>query len=156
MGLRLVDIGWVAGIIEGEGSFYINRFKYKNGFKNPSITIRVGMTDKDVIDKLEKLTGMGNTVFREIPSHKTMYYWEVGQQKDAAALMMTLYPLMSERRQGKIRECLTAWRSFQYRHLRPCPQGHDTNEFVYYNGERNCKICKKESAARVRWNKKYF
>jgi len=111
VGLRLVDIGWLAGIIEGEGCFYISR-----QYTNPSFRIQVNMTDKDVIEKLQRITNLGNLYVDNHKGKKTSYIWIVSRAPDVVALMMTLYPLMGERRQKKIRECLIEWRSFPYRH----------------------------------------
>lgn len=45
------ELGWVAGLIEGEGSFTIKKTRRKNGFScQPQL--RVSITDEDVIRRL--------------------------------------------------------------------------------------------------------
>jgi hypothetical protein len=48
-----IDQAWLAGIVEGEGTF--SRPNSRWGL------VRVVMTDKDVIDRLATMTGIGNT-----------------------------------------------------------------------------------------------
>lgn len=153
--MRLVDIGFVAGIIDGEGCFTINKY-----FKNPQIGIQVQMTDKDTIFKLRDLTGLGTIVEidRKTANWKTVWRWNVSKQKDSSSLMMTIYPLMSERRKIKIKECLTEWKSFQYRQYRNCPRGHswklkkETSDGKFYCSECN-RINSRKSHENRQWDK---
>jgi hypothetical protein len=102
------------------------------------------MTDKDVIDHLENLTRMGSRYSYKRGNNKEMFCWRVTVQVDAASLMMTLYPLMHNRRRTKIRECLELWRSRPYPHQLPCPRNHDMKKFYTTNqGQRACRDCEK-------------
>jgi hypothetical protein len=103
------------------------------------------MTDEDTIRRAQRL--MGGTIRRApgqkegwLPQYKTSVYGH-----PAAAWMMTLYPLMSARRQEKIAECLGRWklarRNSEKTH---CPQGHPysgENLRIGSNGGRTCRIC---------------
>ncbi len=98
------DIAWLAGLLEGEGCFRI-----RDGRTTPLILL--GMTDSDVVDRAAALLGSHDLHVYESPvGHKTQFRLRVGGRK-AAAWMMTIYPLMGERRQAKIRETLATWRS---------------------------------------------
>jgi len=44
-------------------------------------------------------------------SNLEYWTWEIAKQKHVAALLMTIYPIMSERRQNKISELLTHWKA---------------------------------------------
>lgn len=107
------QINWIAGLLEGEGTFNFSTAK------RPSIRIALSMTDKDVIEKFANIVGFG--VIYKIDasrygvSKKSQYRWECAGNR-AAGLMMTVYSLLGERRQARIRELLDYWKSTQSRH----------------------------------------
>jgi len=92
--------------MEGEGSFYVN-----NNPTKKKIIARLRMTDRDVVWKAYEISRIGsfNGPY-DNAGKKKVYIWQVAYQKEAAGLMMTLYPLMSERRQETIRYMLNLWR----------------------------------------------
>ena len=110
--MNLKDIYWIAGILEGEGSF---------GKNNTTVYITLGMTDKDVVDKFHTLVKFGsrNEFRHNEPNRKVLYRW-TGAGRDAAALMMTIYTLMGTRRQARILEHPTFWKSKKLRKVRRC------------------------------------
>ena len=70
------------------------------------------MTDREPVQKVA--TFFGNSVGLvkpKQPQHQPQYITRVFGRK-AAQWMMTLYPLLCPRRQKKIREILTLWRTF--------------------------------------------
>jgi hypothetical protein len=97
------NIEWVAGLLEGEGSFYSVK---------PKQTVRIAcsMTDLDVLEKLQSLTGCGS-IFKltKRQSHwKDAWNWTItGRQ--AVELMRELLPYMGARRSERIRELLAYW-----------------------------------------------
>lgn len=62
---REVDLAYVAGLIDGEGTFCISKSSYKRVSKNPAYTpyIRVGMTSKMAIELIRDITGMGTITY---------------------------------------------------------------------------------------------
>lgn len=107
------DIYWVAGLIEGEGCFYLRkrtvegkRTQYRHK-RYPLIT--VGMTDRDVIDKLASFWDVTVRTTYRYGNEKTYYTTVIGGKK-AIGWMMTLYPLMGKRRREKIREVIKGWK----------------------------------------------
>jgi hypothetical protein len=111
---RTRDIHWVAGLIEGDGCFFIRRGKYNSGTTTkyreyPGIDVTG--TDEDVIRRAHDVLGGTFTTWnRKTAAGKTVYCVRV-RGRLALAWMMTLYPLMGNRRRGKIMEILTKWRS---------------------------------------------
>jgi DNA-binding Lrp family transcriptional regulator len=102
------ELGWVAGILEGEGCFFVTtRRTAKYG---PYVYARVtGMTDRDVLERLRKVTGVGvleRVRARKDPRHKPIWQWIVSRNQEAIELMVAVYPHMGTRRQAKIREVL--------------------------------------------------
>ena len=112
-----VEIAWLAGLLEGEGSFS----KAKG-----SVTVQLGMTDEDTVRRAAKLVGDpfvgSHQIHRWGKNQKINYRWTLCGDK-AAAWMMTIYPLMSSRRQARIRELLSVWKATRpYRKLvTACP-----------------------------------
>jgi hypothetical protein len=111
------QIYWLAGILEGEGCFYLAKLssKYKNmkGF-----CIKLAMTDKDVVERSAKIIGNNTIVYRRhngLRSTKDVYIIRVTNTKVAISWMMTLYPLMGIRRKIKIKELIDEWKNYSSR-----------------------------------------
>ena len=102
------DIAWVAGMLEGEGCFFVS-----NNRCLASATIAVMSTDYDIILRLRSVTGTTNfvqTIRRNTKYWKTCYKLLISGNK-AIQWMMTIYPLMGIRRQEKIAYLLGRWKS---------------------------------------------
>jgi hypothetical protein len=99
------DFYWLAGILEGEGSFYIikdgkpyGRYKYSG--------ITMNSIDKETIERVHKLVG-GKYYYHEytMANQQPSWLWRL-RGIQARLLMLKLRPLMSPRRQGQINEVL--------------------------------------------------
>lgn len=88
--------GWICGILEGEGWFCKGE-------------VGVEMTDKDSLDRLCALLGVGQVKERNRTDrkdhHKQVYVWKI-YGKNARLLMLDVFPYMSARRQQKIQELI--------------------------------------------------
>ena len=107
------DIAWLAGFLEGEGTFDMHVWAKKPHQRYPKI--RAASTDKDVLVRMCQLTGRSIWgPYMQKLSQKP--YWATAVTgKDVVGWMMTLYPFMGERRRGKIHEILTEWKSTPWR-----------------------------------------
>lgn len=131
------EIGWVAGIVEGEGNIAITNDK------TPVVAIK--MCDKDVIEKLAKLFKMDRivTIAPRDKNHR-MQYQILLSGKKAAGWLYTIYSLMGHRRKAKIIEVMSKW-ILTRNMLNPlhfnC--GHPrTSANIYYNKRSTfCIIC---------------
>lgn len=95
------DLVWLAGLLEGEGSFDLHRAKYPR--------IRVGMTDRDVVGRAATLMGVSvRATLRPAPWSAT-FHAEVSGAR-AAELLDDLLPLMGARRSAKIATILGHYR----------------------------------------------
>lgn len=116
-----LDIAWMAGLLEGEGCFYLMKaqpitrrrpFAQDRSIMTcplPKISLR--MTDRDVVERACRLIGVGVvTVSGQTSSRKTVYHCGV-TGAHAAGWMMTLYPWLGARRRDRIRRALAAWRT---------------------------------------------
>jgi len=102
--IKPVDLGWLAGIIEGEGSIVL-----REGPKNSHwAVIRVAMTDLDIVMRLRKVTGRGKLTYIQPtqPHHKPQYQWALGARADVTAILRLIYPLMGHRRKERITAAL--------------------------------------------------
>jgi hypothetical protein len=93
------EYGWVAGIIEGEGTLFA-RIHHK---KNTIAGIKVVSTDKDTVERLQLYTGVGTvSVAREATDKwKKLYRWESTRGKVTVDLLIGLLPMLGERRRAK-------------------------------------------------------
>lgn len=169
---RLRELYWLAGILEGEGTFLHGRVREKYLRMN----VRVAMCDEDVVRRCWTVAGVGRVggpytyahgstrtwtqqPYDRHPSRwKPTWSWTVDRHADAAALMMTVLPLMGTRRAARIRECLGAWQANPYSHsahrakFTHCPQGHPYDEAntYLYRGHRSCRACHRIRAREAR------
>ena len=106
--IKTTDIYWIAGLLEGEGCFQSSRKE----FCSPTITLL--MSDADTVQRAHdilKSEGSKRSILLyndRRPNRKPFAICKIGG-RHAAGWMMTLYPLMGQRRQRRIRELLTAW-----------------------------------------------
>lgn len=98
---NLTDIYWIAGLLDGEGCF---------GFhKSPQI--QLNMIDLDIIERARNILRQSSkiTVVERI-GYKTQFKITIAGS-DMIGWMMTIYPLMSSRRQIKIKEVINKWKN---------------------------------------------
>jgi hypothetical protein len=139
--LSMMQLGWIAGLLEGEGCFQHRR--------NGDLLIQIVMTDGDVIGRLQSILGFGSLGQSRLPSGKTAYRWSSTHQASTAGLMMTLLPLMGSRRDDKIRECLELWKAkpLPRQMWTHCKNGHaliGDNLWITHEGKyekRRCREC---------------
>jgi hypothetical protein len=90
---------WLAGWLEGEGSFGLNRGVVP--------ILQSSSLDRDVVRRGVTYTLCGNiTVSGRFG--KPFYAWTV-YGREAYAIMVAIYPLMGERRQKKIKKVIDGW-----------------------------------------------
>ena len=99
------NIRWLAGILEGEGSFSMS--------KRSNPCIQMGTNDKDVALRAAAILGVPYSThaheLRSPGSYSCNYRLRAGSNL-AIQWMMTLYSLMGNRRRAKIRELLDYWK----------------------------------------------
>lgn len=104
------EIAWVAGIIEGEGTFYIS----PRGFGR----IKVAMTDLDVIERLHEWTGYGHVTGPHLHgANKPSWAWTVSTIDECIALGEAVQPWMCLRRGLALESLLAVERTRKARQL---------------------------------------
>ena len=148
MKITNTDIGWVAGFLEGEGSF---------GYHGRTPRITVGQVQRQPLERLSSLCGghmylwtkrLSSSSWRSQP----IWLWALGGQH-AAAVMMSIWILMSPNRRAKIQEVLAHWKARPPKNgmLHACCNGHEftplnSRRSIRANGtfkQRVCRICER-------------
>lgn len=140
------DLGWLVGILEGEGCF---------GLRN-SPSIRLKMTDYDTVFSAALIMGVSPSKIRKVDdskeyNRKTQYEFTV-YGKDAIGWMRMVRPYMKGRRSAKIDEIVSAVLK-----TRPfievndvCKRGHSIkHHWEYYLQFQGTKVCKRCSGKKV-------
>jgi hypothetical protein len=101
-----VDLAWLAGLLEGEGSFMLSKSR-TGGKIYHYARVGVQMADRDVVERAAALMGAKSVrVIRPIPkrgllTQKVMFRaWKDGA--GAAGLIRELRPFMGERRKAQM------------------------------------------------------
>lgn len=93
------DVVWLAGLLEGEGTFDLHRGKYPR--------VRVAMTDRDVVGRAATLLGARVRLSLKPAPYKASWHAEISGEK-ASEVMRAVLPHMGARRSAKIAEILGA------------------------------------------------
>jgi hypothetical protein len=106
------EIAYVAGLLEGEGCFYIG-YLGEAAKRYPRFTIQCAMTDEDVIRRLRDIVGAGAIDGPLLPpswdqNRKPVWRWRLGRKDGALELVALLLPWMCSRRSAKIQTMLDA------------------------------------------------
>ena len=105
--LSELEVGWVAGLFEEEGSFSIKKGKRKYGCSCTPL-VQLASTDEDVVSRLHTLVPAGSVCepTRLTKEGKQIYKWSLSNSEAVLDLLTLLFPLMSDRRKARIREIL--------------------------------------------------
>lgn len=133
------QIHYIAGLLEGEGCFLMAN----------SATLQLSMVDRDIVHKIRDIMDSTSKVDaqQKTSTNKIIYSFRLYGSK-AIQWMMTLYPLMGERRKAKIKEIINLWKNVKQATSTHCRHGHPlvrfNRDFKYNNdGSRVCIRCKK-------------
>ena|SRR3990167_8055117 len=113
------DIIWLAGFLEGEGSFLRD--------KKGCVTIKAESTDEDVIHRAARI--MDAPVYHSTynsaqnPKWNSTLRFSVHGNR-AAGWMMTLYNQLGQRRRSRISKVLGEWRKAETKSRQPRRQAH--------------------------------
>lgn len=106
--MRIDDLHWLAGYLEGEGSFVAGGNRSPESGLYGTICICVSSTDRDVIERVAELFGnnkvynmLTHTYVGSFPNRKPQFRAQLGGDP-AVRLMLELRPLLGERRKHQI------------------------------------------------------
>lgn len=112
-----VDIAWMAGLLEGEGSFGLDKRskqRYEKSTSPPGPYIKISMTDEDVIQKMAQL--VNKTYYsptRLTAKNKQVYILHIGDRETLLVLLPRLFPHLGKRRQAQVQVCLDALQDWE-------------------------------------------
>lgn len=113
MAISMTDLHWAAGFLEGEGTFVAIAGKRANGMLRASFNLSVNAAQNEV-EPLEKLQRIfGGNLYRNTRNGKSpnlINRWYLNG-RSGAALMMTLWTLLSAKRRGQIEDALARWKT---------------------------------------------
>jgi hypothetical protein len=105
------ELGWLVGIIEGEGSISC-RYNKKSGYLCAELT--VSSTDEDMVDRLDRLYPGKSTYVRKYKNHyKEQYVWAVTSRQGIITIISTIYPYMGKRRKERIDQLLVEFNKYE-------------------------------------------
>jgi len=101
-----LDVAWAAGILEGEGCFFIYDRNIRTGSKN--IGIRCNMTDEDIILRLKDVFSFGTIHVKspKKPQHKVGWEWRLEKHSSIEEVINKVLPYLGKRRSSKAKELL--------------------------------------------------
>lgn len=140
------DLGWLVGIIDGEGWIGSNK-DMRGGLPYP--TIKVCMTDEDSVVRLHEMTGVGTFrpyTGKQKEHHKDAWCWTVATESDVLCILAQIQPHMSLRRQEacwSVIELIDRKRDLRSLKASQCGLGHSRAEFGYVDksGAQRCREC---------------
>ena len=157
--IKTCDIYWLAGFLEGEGSFCIsinNTHKGSHGLNTRSYVVTASQNEREPLDKAQSVPG-GTICFTK-PCDKRprgFYRWSVSTRRAIGAMMM-LYQLMSSKRKREILSAITDWKfaprlGDYMRKKTHCPLGHpydEENTVRLACNRRGCRLCRRQESSR--------
>lgn len=116
-----IDIAWAAGFIEGEGSICFS----KNGVYI-HCTVSAYNTDKDVLERLPKIFGVGSLREASEPKNhlgkKQGYVWKVSRKPEIVGVLRAIRPYLGERR-GRAADAMLSYIGQYPRTIKKNPEG---------------------------------
>ena len=106
------DLYWAAGFLEGEGCFS------RTG-KGRTPTVTAVQVDKEPLERLHAIFGGTLCFYQRKPGEKGRDYW-IWRTSSALSVgvMLTLWSMLSERRQERIREIISEWSPRRFKTMR--------------------------------------
>lgn len=105
------ELYWLAGWLEGEGSFVVTSGLGGNGKRYPRIRLNGTSTDRDVLDHVVRIAGgrINGPYDSQHKNGKQYWIWTLSTHATALPLMRKLEPLMvAERRRLQVRKAIEA------------------------------------------------
>jgi len=153
-------IAWAAGLFEGEGTIGT-----QTAAGRVRIRMALGTTDRDVLDRFQKIVGCGNITgpkWRE-KSTKPLWLWTITSFDDVAKVSLLFSPFLGDRRRNALER---AWHRYANQPERKwsgrnkdkthCRAGHPLSgdNLIFDGRARRCRACRSEQSARRRHESK--
>lgn len=100
-----LELAWLAGLLEGDGSFELAR----NGPNTVAPTLRIAMLDKDVIDRVAEMFGSPVYSYLTPKGDKTMWRTQISKRAVVEPILKQILPYLGSRRKEQATAMLTAF-----------------------------------------------
>ena len=110
LGLEEVTIAWIAGLLEGEASFSIDKRSRDEIAGTPySVSIILRMSDRDIVQRFANYVKKNVTTIKQTKKQieegrKTIYSCYLGDRSTCYYILTKILPYMGERRSKEIRK----------------------------------------------------
>lgn len=138
-------MAYIAGFLEGEGSFQVIPKTSTTGEMYPTFRIAANSTDEDVLRRVAQMVGFGNLTGPCEPQklhHKPFWRFQIHKRDDCYLLALALYPHMGRRRQEQLAKLIEA-----YNCSRRARWQHGTRQGYEYHKCR-CGLCRASNTQR--------
>lgn len=145
--LTEAEVAWLAGIYEGEGSCSITTGR--------AIRIEIVMTDKDIIERLQTITGVGTiqTLPPRKTNHKEAYRWGIGGI-NAVVFFESVMPWLGQRRKQRAQDAISNWKTNKKQSSRGDAYCVNNHEFNAPGNKRtkwgSCHLCNLDASKKYR------
>lgn len=103
----IVEVAWLAGLLEGEGSFGLKMSGKGVGAVRNVPVVKVAMKDLDVIHRAHSVAGFGRVCTGSAGTKNcVMHTWQSEDRDRVPDLLRALLPFMGQRRAEQIRKVL--------------------------------------------------
>ena len=139
--ISINDIHWIAGFLEGEGSFA--GYEYP---KHCNFRVTAAQKQKWPLEKLNSIISGKIYPMKDHNKKDGIFVWYT-DMNTSAGLMMTIYPLMSPKRKEQIEKALFFWKirtGTSWKYKTHCNRGHElnpSNVTINQRGTRYCRLC---------------
>ena len=106
MKANAVEIAWVAGIFEGEGTIVASSSR-------KSLRLQLQMTDEDIVHRFAAIVGVGQINSMKRGENKTIYYWTCAQQEAVNAFVKAVWPWLGSRRRRRYLELTQVYAAYR-------------------------------------------
>lgn len=159
-GVRLRDLAWAAGFLDGEGCFFRHCKGREARGLGYTVALEAAQVQKWPLELLHTMFGGSLSIYHQRSKQGEYWKWRVYGPR-AAGIMMTLYCLLSPKRQSEIMATVKPWRNKppHSRYKLECVNGHafdaiNTRHVSYSHQRRICKQCARDAQARYRERKR--
>ena len=99
------NIAWLAGLLEGEGSFLFHRGK--------SLVISMAMTDEDVVRRAQQIACIGGVYGPYVRGEfKPQWVFRCTDSATSYALMVAILPWLGTRRRETVCQLIDGWKDW--------------------------------------------
>ena len=102
--IKQTDWAWLAGIIDGEGSIYSRKNRYRHGPMGYQVCLTVGNTDMKMLERCLEITGVGNIYARKLDMRlqariRQLWSWQTTKGSDVIKVLRAVWPYLTTKRQ---------------------------------------------------------